>query len=158
MNAKEAIKKAENSDAVRKIMSEGFALSSCVGISKLPFIPSEWILSYYNPESNEVVACSVNEGSVELSKGSEAIKSPSGFIDSSKLGFWEEELFEKAFAEIPAKRFNQLIATLSIEEDTHIWAFNFISDTLAVLTVKASAETGLILSKKERSLLHSSQL
>ncbi len=158
MILKEAIEKAEKSKDLKVLKKEGFFPVSCVGISKYPDLPKDWIISYYNPDEahhESITTCAINEEGITIGETSEPIKKPENKLDFNQVKLWEKEAYEIAHTEYKKEngKASQLIITLQQAKNA-FWAINFITLDLNVTSIKINAIDGKIIEKKKASLMH----
>lgn len=158
MILKEAIEKAEESNEIKALKSKGFFAVSCVGISKYPELPKDWIISYYNPDEahhESITTCTVNDEGIIVGETSEPVKKPENKLNFEKVKIWNKESYDVAHAEYLKSngKASQLIITLQQAENV-FWAINFITLDLKVTSIKIDAINGKIIEKKEASLIH----
>ncbi len=149
MDVQQAIDRAKNNDDVRKL--KDYFLCSCFAcIKQADEKINQWTLLYFNPGSNKVVDCFVNDKFVTV--GDET--PPLGEIekpDFSQIKIPIEDAIDTAARDYRKSLINVLI-TLH-QKGTLVWTINFISPDMMAKTVDVDAKTGKVLREEETSLV-----
>jgi hypothetical protein len=155
---KDAIITAEKSDSVKELRSQGYFLNS--GISILA--PDQekitnWILTYFDPKSKEVVQVFVNEGGIDVKKPDVPVSPNPNELRLSDIKTNGDKMFAKAKEEFAKQRkpLSQVIITIQREKLVN-WKFNFVTKTLEIIQVSIDATSGAVLSTNVTSLTRQS--
>ena len=147
----DAIKKAEEDEYVKKLVSEGYFL--CSGFTSLKQGKiSEWILHFYSPKNKKVVDCFVGEPDLSVVLGEEtpAIKEMQK-LDIKSIKISSEKALDIAKQEFKKTASSTLI-TLHTKEKT-LWTVNMITLDMNVHSFDIDSVSGKILDKKTVSLI-----
>lgn len=110
-------------------------------------IISDWILTYYNPQKNEVVQVMVDGEEVEIKKPATPMKPTQHELKLGGIKTNSSKMLEKTRKEFLKmdKPLSQVIITVQDEGDFITWKINFITQTLEIVSFKVDTKTGKIL-------------
>ena len=156
MKIADAVKLAEKSGEVKALEKQGYFLNSAMAF--LEAIDRDvvvWNLTYYEPNSNQIVQFAVDDDSVLLKDKGAPMRPSIQKLEMSMVKTSVEKMLAKAEKEYNKFKqpMGQIILTLQKEKDSPSWRFNFITKTLYLITVAIDAKTGKIISSQMSSMV-----
>lgn len=153
---KEALEKVKEKKEIKDAVKEGYYLNAGIGVMDMTKGElKRWIITFYNPDKEEVVQ-GIMKGKDEFAfKGSAEPMDPSTKeIDLDKIKITAKEAVDKAKEELEdeSPAVNQILVNLKTK-GKETWEVNIIGKSLTLHTVDLDAETGEIKNKETRTLV-----
>lgn len=148
MEATEAIEKAMKSEDVRKLKS--YFLCSCFAcIKSAKDSISEWTLMFYNPDTNKIVDCFVNDRFVTIGEETPPLK------EVEEADFGHAVINAGRALDIVSKKFSKstINVLITLHRKPPVWTINMITPDMMATTFDIDAKTGKIIKESATSLI-----
>ena len=153
MNLLDAAEKAEKNENIRKL--KGYFLgSSFASLLADKKEIAEWTFLYYNPTSNTIVDCVVNEKFITVGEQTQALKEMKE-IHPIDMVFDIENVLENLrenFKKIPISTLISLHMKEFSGKNKLVWTIAFVAQDLSATSFDVDAITGKILREETTSL------
>ncbi|MCD6477520.1 MAG: hypothetical protein J7K87_00780 [Candidatus Aenigmarchaeota archaeon] len=143
MRIKEAIRRAEKTKEISRIIKNGgFLTSGFVTINPKEKI-EKWNLSFYDPENEKITSVSVSEGSVKIGVRDKPLHKKIYEPDKAKIKVNAEDALTTAKKEFKKYRLSPRKILVSLQKrEREFWNITFITKMGYLINVRIDAENG----------------
>lgn len=161
LNFKDALELAKGNEDIERSMDEGYYLNSAVGIVNFPSREAKrWIITFYNPDKEEVVQGIVKgegseeKGEVNFKESEEAMDPSENKIDPENIELPVKEALDTALDEVDnlAQGISQILINLRNMEK-EVFEISMITKSLSLYKVDVDADTGEVIDTEMKTLM-----
>jgi len=153
MEFKDALKRVEKTQEVKKAKKDNYFLNSGIAILPAGESVKSWIFTYYNEKENKVIQAVVDANSIEFKEPATPIQPTKKELKPIEVKTNSDKILEKATIEFKKLREPLSEIIMSIQDNGELyWHVNFITKTLCIVSVFIDAKKGTIMRVERTNL------